>query len=248
MRAPGRARGGGARADDGAGGKRLVAYVVGEALQSGGAARRTCRGSCRSTWCRGVRAAGGVPLTPNGKLDRRALPAPDADAYARARSTRPRWASGRGARGDLGGAARVERVGRGDDFFTLGGHSLLAVQMIVAGAAGDGGRASAGRRVREARALRARRPDPGPAARPVRPRNPLHGSRSSFASPARRPRRPWRSRNEDVRARAGERALCGCWRSGADTEPAEPGESCVHALFEAQVARAPGAAGRGLRR
>ena len=42
----------------------------------------------------------------------------------------------------------------------------------LAGAADNRGRARTGRRVREARALHARRMDPGTAARPVRPRNP----------------------------------------------------------------------------
>jgi amino acid adenylation domain-containing protein len=69
------------------------------------------------------------PQTPNGKLDRNALPAPEADAYA-ARTYEP----------PLGKVeetlARIwqellglERVGRQDNFFELGGHSLLIVQL-----------------------------------------------------------------------------------------------------------------------
>ncbi|WEN15095.1 non-ribosomal peptide synthase/polyketide synthase [Rhodanobacter sp. AS-Z3] len=70
------------------------------------------------------------PLTPNGKLDRKALPAPDGDAFARHGYEAPRgdieitlanlWQ-------DLLG---IERVGRHDHFFELGGHSLLAVQLM----------------------------------------------------------------------------------------------------------------------
>ncbi|SIT65154.1 MULTISPECIES: non-ribosomal peptide synthetase [Burkholderiaceae] len=70
------------------------------------------------------------PLTPNGKLDRRALPAPDDAALARQAYEAPQgelettlaviWAELLG----------VERVGRHDSFFALGGHSLLAVQLI----------------------------------------------------------------------------------------------------------------------
>ncbi len=71
-----------------------------------------------------------LPLTVNGKLDRKALAAPDDEAYARAAYEPPQgeieitlaqiWAELLG----------VERVGRHDDFFALGGHSLLAVQLI----------------------------------------------------------------------------------------------------------------------
>ncbi|MCG1019994.1 non-ribosomal peptide synthetase, partial [Mycetohabitans sp. B4] len=70
------------------------------------------------------------PLTPNGKLDRRALPEPDVDALAHQAYEAPQgeletmlasiWAELLG----------VERVGRHDSFFALGGHSLLAVQLI----------------------------------------------------------------------------------------------------------------------
>ncbi|MEX3824667.1 condensation domain-containing protein, partial [Paraburkholderia sp. BR14262] len=71
-----------------------------------------------------------LPLTVNGKLDRKALPAPADDAYARAAYEAPRgeletvlaeiWAELLG----------VERVGRYDNFFELGGHSLLAVRVM----------------------------------------------------------------------------------------------------------------------
>ncbi|MGH8162034.1 MAG: amino acid adenylation domain-containing protein, partial [Gammaproteobacteria bacterium] len=70
------------------------------------------------------------PLTPNGKLDRRALPVPDDDALERADYEPPQgdietelaevWAELLG----------VERIGRRDNFFNLGGHSLLAASLI----------------------------------------------------------------------------------------------------------------------
>ncbi|QIO63385.1 hypothetical protein HA463_37850 (plasmid) [Rhizobium leguminosarum bv. trifolii] len=65
-----------------------------------------------------------LPLTMNGKLDRKALPVPDDDAYARRAYEAPLagiWAELLG----------VERVGRHDNFFELGGHSLLAVRLLV---------------------------------------------------------------------------------------------------------------------
>ncbi|WP_350307828.1 hypothetical protein, partial [Photorhabdus viridis] len=67
------------------------------------------------------------PLTPNGKLDRKSLPAPDQSAVAMHAYEAPVselettlaqiWQ-------DLLGLARV---GRYDHFFKLGGHSLLAI-------------------------------------------------------------------------------------------------------------------------
>ena len=74
-----------------------------------------------------------LPLSPNGKLDRRALPPPDEHASARDASfVAPRtpventlallWQEVLG----------VEAVGLEDNFFELGGHSLLAVKLFAA--------------------------------------------------------------------------------------------------------------------
>ncbi|MCG1018411.1 amino acid adenylation domain-containing protein, partial [Mycetohabitans sp. B4] len=70
------------------------------------------------------------PLTPNGKLDRRALPEPDIDALVHQAYEAPQgelettlaeiWAELLG----------VKQVGRHDSFFALGGHSLLAVRLM----------------------------------------------------------------------------------------------------------------------
>ncbi|WP_037007031.1 AMP-binding enzyme, partial [Pseudomonas asplenii] len=71
-----------------------------------------------------------LPLSPNGKLDRKALPIPDLAALAAREYEAPvgdteilmaqLWAQ----------LLNVERVGRHDNFFELGGHSLLAVSLI----------------------------------------------------------------------------------------------------------------------
>ncbi|CAJ6455767.1 syringomycin synthetase [Burkholderia pseudomallei] len=70
------------------------------------------------------------PLTPNGKLDRRALPAPADDAYARAEYEAPQGAKEEALAVIWRELLHVERVSRHDNFFELGGHSLLAVQLV----------------------------------------------------------------------------------------------------------------------
>ncbi|MFD2051925.1 amino acid adenylation domain-containing protein [Mesorhizobium calcicola] len=72
----------------------------------------------------------GLPLTPNGKLDRKALPSPADDAYARAAYEAPQGAVETALAGIWQELLGVERVGRHDHFFELGGHSLMAVQLM----------------------------------------------------------------------------------------------------------------------
>lgn len=72
-----------------------------------------------------------MPVTSNGKIDRRALPAPDYGVRESERDT----ASARTAIEEVLAAIwaqvlRVERVGLKENFFALGGHSLLATQVI----------------------------------------------------------------------------------------------------------------------
>ncbi|MDT8909051.1 phosphopantetheine-binding protein, partial [Pseudomonas prosekii] len=70
------------------------------------------------------------PLTANGKLDRRALPAPDAEAYASREYEAPQGAVEQTLARLWAEVLKVEQVGRHDHFFELGGHSLLAVTLI----------------------------------------------------------------------------------------------------------------------
>jgi amino acid adenylation domain-containing protein len=70
------------------------------------------------------------PLTPNGKLDRKALPVPEQGAYVRRQYEAPQGEVEEILAGIWQGLLPVERVGRQDNFFELGGHSLLIVQML----------------------------------------------------------------------------------------------------------------------
>lgn len=69
-----------------------------------------------------------IPLTPNGKLDRRALPAADT---AVAPSREPRNSHEEKLCSLFGELLGREKVGIDDNFFELGGHSLLATRLSV---------------------------------------------------------------------------------------------------------------------
>jgi amino acid adenylation domain-containing protein len=70
------------------------------------------------------------PVTPNGKLDCQALPAPDLEAYGNRQYEAPQGEVEEILAGVWQDLLRLERVGRHDDFFESGGHSLLVVQMM----------------------------------------------------------------------------------------------------------------------
>ncbi|SFY30208.1 non-ribosomal peptide synthetase, partial [Pseudomonas sp. NFACC47-1] len=70
------------------------------------------------------------PLTLNGKVDRKALPVPAAEAYASQAYEAPQGEVEQALAGLWAELLNVERVGRHDNFFELGGHSLLAMRLI----------------------------------------------------------------------------------------------------------------------
>jgi len=107
---------------------RLVAYVVGEVEAE--EVRAYLRGSLPEYMVpAAIVGLERLPVTPNGKLDVRALPAPELGS-AEERYVAPRtpveevlaeiWAE----------VLRLERVGVEESFFDLGGHSLLATRVV----------------------------------------------------------------------------------------------------------------------
>src|SRR6201999_277408 len=71
-----------------------------------------------------------LPLTLNGKLDRKALPAPESDAYLAHVYEAPQGETETALAAIWADGLRIDRVGRHDNFFELGGHSLLAVTLM----------------------------------------------------------------------------------------------------------------------
>ncbi|MGI8546381.1 MAG: amino acid adenylation domain-containing protein [Gemmatimonadaceae bacterium] len=72
-----------------------------------------------------------LPLTPSGKLDRKALPTLDDTAYATEAYAPPEGEIETALAAIWAEVLHVERVGRHDSFFALGGHSLLALRVVA---------------------------------------------------------------------------------------------------------------------
>ncbi|HEY0172382.1 MAG TPA: amino acid adenylation domain-containing protein [Pyrinomonadaceae bacterium] len=120
--------------EDAPGERRLVAYVV-----AGDGARPTTAGLREQLRARlpEYMVPGAfvfldeLPLTPTGKVNRRALPAPDSGAAASAASyVAPRTPTEELMARLWCDVLRLESVSAAADFFDLGGHSLLATQLV----------------------------------------------------------------------------------------------------------------------
>ena len=118
--------------EDEPGDKRLVAYAVTSGKGAGAEAelREYLRGKLPEYMVPShVVRLETLPLTANGKLDRKALPRPEV-AAADAEGERPRTPTEETMCAIYADVLRLERVGVTASFFDLGGHSLLATQLL----------------------------------------------------------------------------------------------------------------------
>ncbi|HZG43251.1 MAG TPA: amino acid adenylation domain-containing protein, partial [Longimicrobium sp.] len=114
--------------EDATGDRRLAAYIVGDAETE--ALRAYVRQSLPEYMVPSAFVfMDALPLTANGKLDRRALPAPDL-ASAEETYMAPRTPVEEVLAGLWAEVLRLERVGVEESFFDLGGHSLLATRVV----------------------------------------------------------------------------------------------------------------------
>ncbi|NKZ06030.1 non-ribosomal peptide synthetase [Actinomadura latina] len=107
---------------------RLVAYVVGSGADSSDLRRFAGRSLPDYMVPAAVVELDALPLTSNGKLDRKALPAPDFAAKVSSRA--PRTAEEETLAGLFAEVLGLERVGVDDGFFDLGGDSIIAIQLV----------------------------------------------------------------------------------------------------------------------
>ncbi|MCV9951204.1 non-ribosomal peptide synthetase [Paenibacillus sp. BT-177] len=70
-----------------------------------------------------------MPLTPNGKIDRKALPVPEGSIRAEAAYTAPRTPAEQALASVWQSVLGVDQVGTMDNFFALGGDSIKALQV-----------------------------------------------------------------------------------------------------------------------
>ena len=119
--------------EDVPGDKRLVAYIVaapGVQVDPALARAQLAAALPEHMLPSAFVALDALPLSPNGKLDRKALPAPGDQAFLH-RSYKPTTGEIEDTLAQIWSELLgVERVGRDDNFFELGGHSLLAVRVV----------------------------------------------------------------------------------------------------------------------
>jgi amino acid adenylation domain-containing protein len=117
--------------EDRTGDQRLVAYVVlraGHMLDEAALRQRCAWQLAEYMVPQHVLALDALPLLPNGKTDRKALPAPPQQSAVGRAPANELETSVSTAIADLLG---LPQVGMEQSFFALGGHSLLAIQLVT---------------------------------------------------------------------------------------------------------------------
>ncbi|MAE65560.1 MAG: non-ribosomal peptide synthetase [Phycisphaeraceae bacterium] len=115
-----------------AGQKQLAAYVVADAPAPTAGALRSFLGERLATYMIPpvIVHLDELPLTPSGKVDRRALPAPQVTEMVTTEYQAPRTPSEQRIVALWQQVLEVDRIGVHDSFFELGGHSLRATQVL----------------------------------------------------------------------------------------------------------------------
>jgi amino acid adenylation domain-containing protein/non-ribosomal peptide synthase protein (TIGR01720 family) len=113
--------------------KRLIAYVVVDGEHHGSKQLREFLAESLSAHM--IPSAfvflDAIPVTPNGKVDRRALPAPDFSIDTEQTDELPRTKPERILSRIWSELLKLERVGLHDNFFHLGGDSILSIQVVA---------------------------------------------------------------------------------------------------------------------
>ncbi|MEJ3745203.1 amino acid adenylation domain-containing protein [Actinomycetes bacterium KLBMP 9797] len=118
--------------EDVSGDKRLVGYLVTDAPMDSAAVRATLADRLPSHMVPSAFVTlDRLPLQPNGKLDRKALPAPSQDRVAGTPGAAPRTPAEESLAAVWREVLGVADLGIDDDFFDLGGHSLLAIHIVA---------------------------------------------------------------------------------------------------------------------
>ena len=119
--------------EDEPGNKRLVAYVVSQVAQAPTTAelRSFLKEKLPDYMIpNAIVILESLPLTSNGKIDRRSLPVPESRTGIEESLVAPRTPVEEKLAQIWAKVLRVEQVGIHDNFFELGGHSLLATQLV----------------------------------------------------------------------------------------------------------------------
>ncbi|HEV2150586.1 MAG TPA: amino acid adenylation domain-containing protein [Longimicrobiaceae bacterium] len=121
--------------EDVPGDRRLVAYLTGAAdaaVPSAAELRKHLSGSLPLHLVpTAFVVLDALPLTPRGKTDRRALPAPEAAPSPDGEQVAPRTAAEQALADVWARVLRVDRVGVTDNFFEVGGDSILSIRVVT---------------------------------------------------------------------------------------------------------------------